>query len=52
MNMGVGPGGAVKLNATTVFDDGAVIILTGGSSQDWFFVIFFGVNRTRASSDQ
>ncbi|MFO0852207.1 MAG: hypothetical protein U0871_27135 [Gemmataceae bacterium] len=34
---GVGPGNAVRLNVSTVFDDGAADVLTGTSGSDWFF---------------
>lgn len=33
----MGPTGAVKLTAATVFGDGAKDTLTGGPGQDWFF---------------
>ena len=33
---GVGADGAVRLNASTVSDDGAQDVLTGTSGQDWF----------------
>jgi Ca2+-binding RTX toxin-like protein len=39
---GVGPKNAVKLNATTVSDDGAVDVLTGTSGTDWFLANISG----------
>ena len=35
---GVGPGGAVKLGAGTVFDDTAADVLTGSAGSDWFLL--------------
>jgi len=32
-----GKNGAVRLNATTVFDEGLADVLTGGAHLDWFF---------------
>jgi Ca2+-binding RTX toxin-like protein len=34
---GGGQNGSFVLNPTTVFDDGAADLLTGGAGQDWFF---------------
>jgi hypothetical protein len=34
---GGGLNGAIVLNSTTVFDDGAIDTLTGGTGRDWFF---------------
>jgi Ca2+-binding RTX toxin-like protein len=34
---GVGEDGSIRLDATTVFDDGEADVLTGGDGQDWFF---------------
>jgi uncharacterized delta-60 repeat protein len=42
MTTGVGAGGAIRLNATTVFDDGAQDLLTGSSGQDWYFANIAG----------
>jgi Ca2+-binding RTX toxin-like protein len=39
---GVGANQAVKLNASTVSDDGAQDVLTGTSGQDWFFANISG----------
>jgi Ca2+-binding RTX toxin-like protein len=39
---GVGANQAVKLNASTVSDDGALDVLTGTSGQDWFFANLAG----------
>jgi Ca2+-binding RTX toxin-like protein len=35
---GVGPGGAVRLGAGTVFDDAATDVLTGSAGSDWFLL--------------
>jgi Ca2+-binding RTX toxin-like protein len=37
LGAGVGPGGAVRLDATTVFDDADSDVLTGNAGSDWFF---------------
>lgn len=36
LSTGVGAGGAIKLDATTVHDDGVQDVLTGGAGLDWF----------------
>lgn len=42
ITFGVGPSHPYKLNATTVFDDGAKDVLKGGSGFDWFLGNFAG----------
>jgi hypothetical protein len=39
---GVRAGGVIRLNATTVFDDGAQDVMTGSSGQDWYFANIAG----------
>jgi Ca2+-binding RTX toxin-like protein len=42
MNVGVGPGGSVRLNHDTVSWSGVQNVLTGAAGQDWFFAHLFG----------